>query len=70
MCGKIDCMNTIDILKSKFSRMTKEFQFLVQENRQLKAKIKHLQDKNDILNRKSEDLILTINNRLKHEDLN
>ncbi len=63
-------MNTIDILKNKFSRMTKEFQFLVHENKQLKAKIKHLQDKNDILNRKSEDLILTINSRLKHEDPN
>jgi len=61
-------MNTIDILKNKFSRISKEFQFLVQENKQLKAKIKHLQEKNDILNRKSEDLILTINNRLKHED--
>ncbi|MEA2018476.1 MAG: hypothetical protein U9N59_08505 [Campylobacterota bacterium] len=60
-------MNTIDILKNKFSRISKEFQFLVQENRQLKAKIKQLQDKNDILNRKSEDLILTINSRLKHE---
>ncbi len=63
-------MNTIDILKNKFTKITKEFQFLVQENRQLKAKIKHLQDKNDILNRKSEDLILTINSRLRHEDQN
>ena len=63
-------MNTIDILKNKFARMTKEFKFLVQENRQLKTKIQHLQDKNDILNRKSEDLILTINSRLKHEDQN
>lgn len=63
-------MKTIDMLKNKFSRITKEFQFLAQENRQLKAKIKQLQDKNDILNRKSEDLILTINSRLKHEDQN
>lgn len=63
-------MNTIEILKNKFSRMTKEFQFLVHENKQLKAKIKHLQDKNDILNRKSEDLILTINSRLRNEEQN
>ncbi len=60
-------MNTLDMLKNKVTKITKEFQFLVQENRQLKAHIKRLQDNNDILNRKSEDLILTINNKLKHE---
>lgn len=61
-------MNTIDILKSKVLQITKEFNFLLEENKQLKNKLKHLEEKNDILTRKSEDLILSINNRLKNED--
>ncbi len=61
-------MNTIDILKNKVLQVTKEFNFLLQENRQLKYKLEQLQEKNDILTRKSEDLILSINNRLRQED--
>jgi len=61
-------MNTIDILKNKVLQVTKEFNFLLQENRQLKYKLKQLQEKNDILTRKSEDLILSINSRLRQED--
>ena len=61
-------MNTIDILKNKVLQVTKEFNFLLQENRQLKYKLEQLQEKNDILTRKSEDLILTINSRLRQED--
>jgi|GEM_PF-6568117 len=61
-------MNTIDILKNKVLQVTKEFNFLLQENRRLKYKLKQLQEKNDILTRKSEDLILSINNRLRQED--
>jgi len=60
-------MNTIDILKNKVLQVTKEFNFLVHENRQLKSKVQQLQEKNDILTRKSEDLILSINNRLRQE---
>jgi len=63
-------MKTIEILKERLDKITKDFHFLLQENKQLKAKITHLQDKNDILNRKSEDLILTINSRLRKEDDN
>jgi len=63
-------MNTIDILKNRFLRLTKDFNFLAQENKQLRALIEQLTDKNDILNRKSEDLILTINNKLKKENSN
>jgi hypothetical protein len=61
-------MNTIDILKNKVLQITKEFNFLLQENRHLKHKLEQLQEKNDILTRKSEDLILTINSRLRQED--
>ncbi|MCD4758763.1 MAG: hypothetical protein K8R39_10855 [Arcobacteraceae bacterium] len=61
-------MNTIDILKNKVLQVTKEFNFLLQENRQLKYKLEQLQEKNDILTRKSEDLILSINSRLRQED--
>ena len=61
-------MNTIDILKNKVLQVSKEFNFLLQENKQLKYKIEQLQEKNDILTRKSEDLILSINSRLRQED--
>ncbi len=61
-------MNTIDILKNKVLQVTKEFNFLLQENKQLKYKLEQLQEKNDILTRKSEDLILTINSRLRQEE--
>ena len=61
-------MNTIDILKNKVLQVTKEFNFLLQENKQLKYKLEQLQEKNDILTRQSEDLILSINSRLRQED--
>lgn len=61
-------MNTIDILKKKILQITKEFNFLVHENRQLKYQLEKLQEKNDILTRKSEDIILSINNRLRQKD--
>ena len=61
-------MDTIDILKHKVLQVTKEFNFLLQENKELKQKLNKLQEQNDILTRKSEDLILTINNRLKKEE--
>ena len=61
-------MNTIDILKNKVLQVTKEFNSLLQENKQLKYKLEQLQEKNDILTRQSEDLILSINSRLRQED--
>ena len=61
-------MNTIDILKNKVLQVTKEFNFLLQENRQLKHKLEKLQEKNDILTRESEDLVLTIKTKLKQEE--
>jgi len=61
-------MNTIDILKNKINQISKDFQFLIDENRRLKIELENLKDKNDIFTRNSEDLILTINNKLKSED--
>ena len=61
-------MNTIDILKTKINQISKDFQFLVNENKRLKIELENLKDKNDLFTRNSEDLILTINNKLKNED--
>jgi len=61
-------MNTIDILKNKLNQISKDFQFLIDENKRLKMELENLKDKNDIFTRNSEDLILTINNKLKSED--
>jgi len=61
-------MNTIDILKNKLNQISKDFQFLIDENKRLKMELENLKDKNDIFTRNSEDLILTINNKLKNED--
>jgi regulator of replication initiation timing len=61
-------MNTIDILKKKLLQISKDFQFLMDENRRLKVELENLKDKNDLFTRNSEDLILTINNKLKSED--
>jgi regulator of replication initiation timing len=61
-------MNTIDILKNKLNQISKDFQTLMDENRRLKMELENLKDKNDIFTRNSEDLILTINNKLKSED--
>jgi regulator of replication initiation timing len=63
-------MNTIDILKNKLNQISKDFQFLMDENRRLKIELENLKDKNDLFTRNSEDLILTINNKLKSEDHN
>lgn len=61
-------MNTIDILKNKLNQISKDFQSLMDENRRLKMELENLKDKNDLFTRNSEDLILTINNKLKSED--
>jgi len=61
-------MNTIDILKNKLNQLSKDFQFLIDENKRLKAELENLKDKNDLFTRNSEDLILTIHNKLKSED--
>ena len=61
-------MTTIEILKHKLNQITKDFQTLLDENQRLKVELENLKDKNDLFTRNSEDLILTINNKLKSED--
>lgn len=61
-------MTTIEILKHKLNQITKDFQTLLDENKRLKIELENLKDKNDLFTRNSEDLILTINNKLKSED--
>ena len=61
-------MTTIDILKHKLNQITKDFQTLLDENKRLKIELENLKDKNDLFTRNSEDLILTINNKLKREN--
>jgi regulator of replication initiation timing len=63
-------MNTIDRLKNKINQLSKDFQFLIDENRRLKIELDNLKDTNDLFTRNSEDLILTIHNKLKSEDRN
>ena len=58
-------MNTIDILKNKLNQISKDYQYLINENQRLKTELENLKDKNDLFTRNSEDLILTINNKLK-----
>ena len=61
-------MNTLDILKNKLQQISKDYYTLIDENRRLKEELANLKDTNDIFTRNSEDLILTINNKLKSED--
>jgi cell division septum initiation protein DivIVA len=58
-------MNILDTLKTKLEQTTKDFFTLSEENKQLKERIEQLEEKNSILTRKTQDLILTINSRLK-----
>jgi len=58
-------MNTVELLKIKINRLYKDFQYLLEENKRLKNELEDLKDKNDLFKRNSEDLILTINNKLK-----
>ena len=63
-------MNMLDTLKAKLEQTTKDFYTLYDENKQLKEKIDQLEEKNSILTRKTQDLVLTINSRLKKGNSN
>lgn len=58
-------MNMLDTLKAKLEQTTKDFYTLYNENKQLKERIHQLEEKNSVLTRKTQDLVLTINSRLK-----
>lgn len=55
----------MEMLQKKLDQTTNDFYTLYQENQQLKLKIEQLQEKNDLLTRESQDLILTINSKLR-----
>jgi len=61
-------MNTIDTLKHKISQISKDYEFLINENQKLKLELENLKDKNDLFTRYSEDFILEIKNTLKGRD--
>jgi len=61
-------MSIIDQLSNKIETMSNEFQFLIRENKQLKAQLENLKDKNDILTRNNQDMILSIKSKLNKED--
>jgi FtsZ-binding cell division protein ZapB len=65
--GTITLMNIMDMLHKKLNQTTKDFYALYEENKLLKLKIEQLQEKNDLLTRESQDLILTINSKLRKE---
>lgn len=58
-------MDVIEQLVKKLDIMSQEFQFLIKENRALKAQIKALKDHNDVVTRNNQDMILTIKNKLR-----
>ena len=61
-------MNILEQLVSKLNHMSKEFEQLVHENKRLKAQIEDLKSKDDLVTRNSQDMILSIKNKLKLED--
>lgn len=61
-------MNIMNILKDKLNQISKDFRFLLDENKRLKMELEKLKDKNDLFTKNSEDLILTINNKLNSQE--
>ena len=58
-------MDVVEELVKKLDIMSKEFQFLLKENRALRAQIKTLKDQHDVVTRNNQDMILTIKNKLR-----
>lgn len=53
------------MLTKKLEIMSNDFQNLLKENRRLKAQLDSLKNKNDLLTRNSQDMLLTIKSKLK-----
>lgn len=53
------------MLTKKLEIMSNDFQTLLKENRRLKAQLDSLKNKNDLLTRNSQDMLLTIKSKLK-----
>lgn len=61
-------MNVLNQLVEKLDKMSKDFEYLLTENRRLKAQVEELKVQNDLLVRNSQDVILTIKNKLKEDN--
>lgn len=58
-------MDVLELLTKKLETMSDEFQYLLKENRKLKAQLESMKNKNDLLTRNSQDMLLTIKSKLK-----
>ena len=58
-------MDLLAELDKKFDKMNEEYLFLIEENKKLRSIIHELQNKNDIVTKNSQDMLLSIQNRLK-----
>ncbi len=58
-------MDVLELLTKKLETMSAEFQYLLKENRKLKAQLESMKNKNDLLTRNSQDMLLTIKSKLK-----
>ncbi len=61
----MSAMDVLELLTKKLETMSAEFQYLLKENRKLKAQLESMKNKNDLLTRNSQDMLLTIKSKLK-----
>lgn len=61
-------MDPIEELVKRLETMSHEFQYLIQENQKLKSQIKAMKNQQDLMTRDSQDMILTIKNKLQKEN--
>lgn len=61
-------MNILDELTNKLNNMSKEFEFLLKENKKLKAQLKELKGQHDLVTRNSQDMLMTIQSKLKGDN--
>ncbi|MEA3383475.1 MAG: hypothetical protein U9Q20_02210 [Campylobacterota bacterium] len=60
-------MNILEKLISKLDQMSKEFEFLIEENKNLKRELDEYKNKDDLATRNSQDMILAIKTKLKEK---
>ena len=60
-------MDVLDRLIEKLNILSKDFEFILNENKKLKKEIERLQIEKEKLERNSQDAILAIKNKLNQE---
>lgn len=58
-------MDELQLLTKKLETMSNDFQKLIKENKRLKAQLESMKNRNDLLTRNSQDMLLTIKSKLK-----